>query len=229
MLGDGAKGIWGIAEEHFPGATEIVDLYPGREHLAKVAKLRFGVRAVQSPEWLSARRDELDDGKVEAVIAAMSQPPVPDNGPQEEVQKEREYFRGNAERMRYAEFRSQGLFVGSGVVEAGCKIIFGQRLKLSGMHWTVRVPMPSSRCVATNSVVAGKNSGRVVRPTSRVFTHKFVAHPCSRIFLTTVSTECQSLRGLDTGASRRSLHAPPLRSPSCLDSGFTSPLCSAAR
>jgi len=137
VLGDGAKGIWGIAEEHFPGATEIVDLYPGREHLAKVAKLRFGVRAVQSPEWLSARRDELDDGKVEAVIAAMSQPPVPDNGPQEEVQKEREYFRGNAERMRYAEFRSQGLFVGSGVVEAGCKIIFGQRLKLSGMHWTV--------------------------------------------------------------------------------------------
>jgi len=136
VLGDGAKWIWGIAEEHFPGATEIVDLYHAREHLAKVAKLLFGVRALPSPEWLSARRDELDDGKVEAVIAAMSQP-VPDNGPPVEVQKEREYFRGNAERMRYAEFRSQGLFVGSGVVEAGCKTIFGQRLKLSGMHWTV--------------------------------------------------------------------------------------------
>ena len=40
--------------------------------------------------------------------------------------------------MRYAQFRLQGLFVGSGVIEAGCKILFGQRLKQSGMHWTTR-------------------------------------------------------------------------------------------
>ncbi len=39
--------------------------------------------------------------------------------------------------MRYADFRKEGLFVGSGVVEAGCKIIVGQRLKQSGMRWTV--------------------------------------------------------------------------------------------
>ena len=39
--------------------------------------------------------------------------------------------------MRYKWFRSRGLFVGSGVVEAGCKAIIGQRLKQSGMHWTV--------------------------------------------------------------------------------------------
>jgi len=138
LLGDGAKWIWGIAEEHFPGAIEIVDLYHAREHLAKVAKLVYGVKAPKSQEWISPRRDELDDGNVEAVIAAMSRPRLRDNGAQEEVQTEMEYFRGHAERMRYAEFRSQGLFVGSGVVEAGCKTIFGQRLKLSGMHWTVR-------------------------------------------------------------------------------------------
>ena len=40
--------------------------------------------------------------------------------------------------MRYAEFREQGLFVGSGVVEAGCKTVIGTRLKQSGMEWTVR-------------------------------------------------------------------------------------------
>jgi hypothetical protein len=39
--------------------------------------------------------------------------------------------------MRYHWFRSRGLFVGSGVVEAGCKSVIGQRLKQSGMHWTV--------------------------------------------------------------------------------------------
>jgi hypothetical protein len=39
--------------------------------------------------------------------------------------------------MRYHWFRQCGLFVGSGVVEAGCKSVIGQRLKQSGMHWTV--------------------------------------------------------------------------------------------
>ena len=47
------------------------------------------------------------------------------------------YFENNAPRMRYKWFRSRGLFVGSGAVEAGCKAVIGQRLKLSGMHWTV--------------------------------------------------------------------------------------------
>ena len=48
------------------------------------------------------------------------------------------YFNTNIERMRYQRFRSQGLFVGSGVIEAGCKTIAGLRLKQSGMRWTVR-------------------------------------------------------------------------------------------
>jgi hypothetical protein len=129
--------IWATAEEHFPEASEIVNLYQAREHLAKVAKLVYGVQASKSQAWLSARREELDEGKVEAVVAAMGRAQLHDRGAREEVQTEMEYFRGNAERMRYAKFRRQDLFVGSGVVEAGCKTIFGQRLKLSGMHWTV--------------------------------------------------------------------------------------------
>lgn len=138
VLGDGAKWIWGIVEEHFPGALEIVDLYHAREHLEKVAKLLYGTKGAECQAWISARRDELDKGKVEAVIAAISKQQVRGSEAQEELNKEKEFFGGNAERMRYGKFRSQGLFVGSGVVEAGCKVIFGQRLKLSGMHWTVR-------------------------------------------------------------------------------------------
>ena len=57
---------------------------------------------------------------------------------QEELRKAAEYFKTSAERMRYDQFRQQGLFVGSGVVEVGCKTIVGRRLKQSGMHWTVR-------------------------------------------------------------------------------------------
>ena len=54
------------------------------------------------------------------------------------MSNEADYFERNAERMRYPDFRAQGLFVGSGVVEAGCKTVIGSRLKRSGMFWTVR-------------------------------------------------------------------------------------------
>ena len=47
------------------------------------------------------------------------------------------YFENNAPGMRYHWFRQCGLFIGSGVVEASCKTVIGQRLKQAGMHWTV--------------------------------------------------------------------------------------------
>jgi len=56
----------------------------------------------------------------------------------DEVRKATAYFQSNMERMRYQSFRDKGLFVGSGVVEAGCKTVVARRLKQSGMRWTVR-------------------------------------------------------------------------------------------
>ena len=47
-------------------------------------------------------------------------------------------FLPNADKMRYPDFRAQGLFIGSGVIEAGCKTVIGSRLKQSGMFWTVQ-------------------------------------------------------------------------------------------
>jgi hypothetical protein len=137
VLGDGAHWIWAIAEEHFYGATQIVDLYHAREHLAAVAKIVYGSSAIKSKQWMEARREELDAGEVETVIASMRRLRPSSTKVQEEVRTAMDYFHRNTERMRYADFRKQGLFVGSGVVEAGCKMICGQRLKLSGMHWTV--------------------------------------------------------------------------------------------
>ncbi len=63
--------------------------------------------------------------------------PVTEGG-KEAVKREINYFKKNKERMRYKKFRSQGLFIGSGVIEAGCRAVIGQRLKQSGMHWTVK-------------------------------------------------------------------------------------------
>lgn len=138
VLGDGAKWIWGIAEEHFHGAIEIVDLYHAREHLSAVAKAVYGPNDERLQQWVTARREELDAGNVEAVIASLSRLRPRNDKVRKVVAAEIDYFKNNTSRMRYADFRKQGLFIGSGVIEAGCKTIIGQRLKLAGMHWTVK-------------------------------------------------------------------------------------------
>ncbi len=54
------------------------------------------------------------------------------------IRKEADYFATNSARMNYPQFRKQHLFVGSGVIEAGCKSVIGHRFKQSAMFWTVR-------------------------------------------------------------------------------------------
>lgn len=137
-LGDGAPWVWNVADEHFPTAVQIVDLYHARQHLAQAARLIFASASDQQSQWLQARTKELDAGQVEAVIGALGRSRPKDCAQQAALEREVNYFRNNAERMRYDDFRKRQLFVGSGVVEAGCKTIVGQRLKRSGMHWTVR-------------------------------------------------------------------------------------------
>jgi len=80
----------------------------------------------------------LDEGHIEELAAALraincSNPELADK-----IRIEAGYFENNKERMRYPQFRSQHLFVGTGVIEAGCKSLIGARCKQSGMFWTVR-------------------------------------------------------------------------------------------
>jgi hypothetical protein len=80
----------------------------------------------------------LDEGKIENLVASLRS--IVSSNPElsEKIRIEADYFEKNTERMRYPEFRRQHLFVGSGVIEAGCKSVIGSRLKQSGMFWTVR-------------------------------------------------------------------------------------------
>ncbi len=142
VIGDGAVWIWNQADQHFPGAIQIVDLYHAREHLWKIAAMLHPNDAGAKKLWITPMKDLLDGGEIEtlvehlreiATVHAMTQP-----GLVEEILKEVGYFETNANRMRYPEFRAKGLFVGSGVIEAGCKTVVGSRLKRSGMFWTVR-------------------------------------------------------------------------------------------
>lgn len=138
VLGDGAPWIWNLAEEQFYGAIQIVDLYHAREHYWNVARACFGQKKETLRQWTEDRRRELDDGRVEKVIEAMQLLISLPGCDSEVCKREIGYFEKNRERMRYADFRSRGLFVGSGVLEAGCRTVIGQRLKQSGMHWTVK-------------------------------------------------------------------------------------------
>jgi len=136
VIGDGAAWIWGIATAKFPGATQIVDLYHAREHLHSLTRSLEFMLLDRKDEWLAARLEDLDYGYIDGIEAAVRRYPLV-GVKKDEVAKELGYFLNNAPRMRYHWFRSRGLFTGSGVVEAGCKTIVGQRLKQSGMHWTV--------------------------------------------------------------------------------------------
>lgn len=136
ILGDGAVWIWNLADQHFPAATQIVDIYHAREHVHDLATLATRLLRDSHPDWLAGRLAELDAGDITALLAAGQ-----DLNFTGSLARDRDrqlgYFEVNAHRMRYKHFRNMGMFVGSGVVEAGCKAVIGQRLKLSGMRWTV--------------------------------------------------------------------------------------------
>ena len=112
-----------------------MDLFHAREHLHDLGKLLAFMLGDQHATWVAGRSDELDDGDIEALLSAARAFPLT-GAKGEELDTALGYFEANAPRMRYKHFRSLGLFVGSGAVEAGCKAVIGQRLKLSGMHWS---------------------------------------------------------------------------------------------
>jgi hypothetical protein len=137
VLGDGAVWIWNLAEMHFPGAVQIVDWYHAAEHLWIVAKAVWGEEHPCAARWVGHAKKYLANGHVERVLAQIEALPARSKAARATVRETIGYFRNNAQRMRYRRFRRQGLFIGSGVVEAGCKHIVGQRLKGSGMRWSL--------------------------------------------------------------------------------------------
>jgi hypothetical protein len=139
VMGDGAEWIWNLAALHFPGAILIVDLYHARQHLWEVARRLYPDDERKRKVWMKVHQKRLlDQGKIERLVGALRA--IKSRSPEvaEKIRTEADYFERNAERMRYPKFRRQHLFVGSGVIEAGCKTVIASRFKRSGMFWTVR-------------------------------------------------------------------------------------------
>ena len=138
-LGDGAPWIWENARLNFPDAIQILDFYHAGEHTGTLATELYGSSESahqQQARWCHAMKH----GSAQIVISEASTIlaeerehwPAPKIT---EIEKQIDYFKTNADRMRYAEFIAAGYFIGSGVVEAGCKTVIGQRMKQSGMFW----------------------------------------------------------------------------------------------
>ena len=132
ILGDGAQWIWRSAGEDYPGALQIVDLWHAKEKLWDVAKALYGSAKAQHQPWADARCDDLEQGRIDPLLASLRT----HAGRCQEAAQCAAYIAKNRSRMCYPEFRQQGLCVGSGVVESGCRSVVG-RLKRSGMYWTV--------------------------------------------------------------------------------------------
>ncbi|MBL8179705.1 MAG: ISKra4 family transposase [Bryobacterales bacterium] len=139
VIGDGAEWIWNLAQQHFPGAAQIVDLYHARQHLWNLARLLYPNDSKRQNKWIGLHQKRwLDKGKIRKLVESLRSIRVLDADLAKRIRNEADYFDHNAARMNYPRFRKQHLFVGSGVIEAGCKTVIGHRLKQSGMFWTVK-------------------------------------------------------------------------------------------
>ncbi len=135
FLIDGAEGLENMGHLNFKDALQIVDFYHGADHAGDVVEALLGSK--EHPEYKARRsrwvRRLLGNG-VKNLIEETRQECA--GKPQaQRVYEELGYFVHNVERMQYRTFRREGLFIGSGVVEAGCKTVIGSRCKQSGMFW----------------------------------------------------------------------------------------------
>lgn len=132
FISDGAVWLKRLARENFPAAIWVLDFYHASEHLHMLTHTLFSDTEAQS-QFLKWKR-EMREGKIVRIIARAEK--LATGALREEVEKQLNYFRNNLDGMRYDSFREKGFFIGSGVIEAGCKTTVGKRCKQSGMFWS---------------------------------------------------------------------------------------------
>ncbi len=136
MLGDGAEWIWNLTAMHFPGAVQILDYYHACEYIHEVSSAHYGEDSKLGRRWAIRHKRRLLEEGPEPLLRALGAMRPKTQETKEVIRRTRGYVRRHRERMRYPQFRARGLQIGSGPVEAACKVITGQRLKGAGMRWS---------------------------------------------------------------------------------------------
>jgi hypothetical protein len=154
FLGDGAAWVWELARVCFPFALLILDFFHAAEHVGLLTEILFGKDTPEAKQhremWVHLLKNQ-EQGVDQVILLARQA--MPQRGKvRRQAQKALAYFENNRDKMRYWEYQARGLFIGSGVVEAGCKSVVGQRLKQSGMFWNLSGAenILNIRCVLEN-------------------------------------------------------------------------------
>jgi hypothetical protein len=132
VIGDGAHWIWTLAEQHFPGATQIVDWYHASQYVWNAATSIHGEASTARTSWAKQQLDALWEGRLDQLLAALA-PHAGDDGA---VDAAVSYYTTQRGRMDYPRYRARGLQIGSGTIESTCKHLISARLKQAGMIWS---------------------------------------------------------------------------------------------
>jgi Uncharacterised protein family (UPF0236) len=137
VIGDGAKWIWEhVATTFGSERVEILDWYHCCQHLGTVSAALYGAETPQAEAWVEEAKDVIWQEGPDALLRLLASCRAPSEEAAKTLETERGYFRSNAERMRYASYRTQGLPIGSGVVKSAAKHLVQQRMKRAGMRWS---------------------------------------------------------------------------------------------
>ncbi len=136
FLGDGAAWIRELARNYFPEATCILDFWHASEYLMEMAKLLNPGAASTATELYTRWRGEMARSKIGDILIEAKAYLGREGIDTLSLESKINYLENQQTRMDYAKYRAAGLFIGSGVVEAGCKKVIGARFKCSGMFWS---------------------------------------------------------------------------------------------
>lgn len=137
-VADGARDNWDFLATALPDGEEVLDFFHAAEHLADALNAVYGDGTIKARNHFDTKRRVLleDHEGAQKVLDSLTYL-ARKHASNQRLQAAVTYFRENRARMPYARMTARGLPIGSGVVEAACKTLVAQRLKLSGMRWGV--------------------------------------------------------------------------------------------
>ena len=134
-IGDGARWIWNLTNEHFFDSLQTVDWYHATEHLYLAAQLQYPHNEPALKRWYNRAETMLFQGHADRVAHDLKQHAKDHPSRAKDIRTQAHYFENNKRRMQYLEFREEGYLIGSGMVESGAKQ-FKARFTGPGMRWS---------------------------------------------------------------------------------------------
>lgn len=135
-LADGAQDNWTFFDEEMPLGFQLTDFYHASEYL----KGAFDAAYPQNPNKSKGKFEEYkiilrdESTGIKKTLRALRHLRSQYKG-NKAIEASVTYFTNNQHRMLYAKAKSKNYPIGSGIVEAACKTLVGQRLKRAGMSW----------------------------------------------------------------------------------------------